>query len=111
MNELGRFRIAGLAAFFLMLQVIVLGRAAQLTLLEGEPLRVLAGRQHEHEVELQPQRGAIADRNGKRLALSVQAASVYLRPKTFAPTKESIAQLSQILGVDRRVVEKATQSD
>jgi cell division protein FtsI (penicillin-binding protein 3) len=110
MNEVGRFRIAGLAAFFLLLQVIVLGRAAQLTLVDGEPLRVLAGRQHEHEVALQPQRGAIADRNGKRLALSVQAASIYLRPKEFVATKESIAQLTQILGVERKAVEKATQS-
>jgi len=111
MREPSRHRIAGLAALFLLLQVVVVGRAAQLTLLEGEPLRVLAGRQHRHKVELPPQRGIITDRDGKRLALSVQAASVYLRPKEFVAGPEARAQLAQLLDLDRRDVEKAARSD
>jgi len=110
MSEPSRYRIVGLAALFLVLQVIVLGRAAQLTLLEGEPLRVLAGRQHEHTVAMPSQRGSIIDRGGKRLALSVEAVSVYLRPKEFVLTRESSTQLAQILNIDRAAVERAAGS-
>jgi len=110
MSDLSRYRVAGFAALFLVLQLIVVGRAAQLTLLEGEPLRVLAGRQHEHTVELPPQRGAITDRVGQRLALSVEAGNVYLRPREFRATRESALQLSQILGLERGAVDSAAKS-
>ena len=111
MNGFSRRRILAMAGLFLVLQVVVVARGAHLALIEGEPLRVLAGRQHQHEVSLPPHRGVITDRNGKRLALSVQAASVYLRPRAFEAGDEAVAELARILQIDPAAVRAAVASE
>src|SRR5262249_9582373 len=59
-------------------------RAFDLCVLEGATLRDVAERQHRHRVALPPERGAIVDRHGDPLALTVESASVYLRPRAAA---------------------------
>jgi cell division protein FtsI (penicillin-binding protein 3) len=73
-------------------------RLGQLALVDGERLTGLAGRQHFATEELQPIRGAILDRSGQPLALSVEAGSIYVRP-TELPRDPRPSALAEDLGI------------
>ncbi|MCG3173038.1 MAG: Stage V sporulation protein D [Myxococcota bacterium] len=65
-----------MAVFFL----LVLGRAYDLMILQGEKYARLANSQTEVSVEIPARRGEIFDRNGAPLAVSVEKSSIYLMP-------------------------------
>ncbi|HMA82070.1 MAG TPA: penicillin-binding protein, partial [Candidatus Binatia bacterium] len=65
---------------FLGLFLVVGGRAVQLQVLQGDKLMRLGQRQHLKEWIVLPKRGALVDRNGEPLALSLESQSVYVRP-------------------------------
>ncbi|HSF58183.1 MAG TPA: penicillin-binding protein, partial [Candidatus Binatia bacterium] len=75
--------------FFLVLFVVVGGRAFQLQVLQGEKLKRLAERQHLKEWIVLPKRGAVLDRSGEPLALSMEAQSVYARPHRIRDPAEA----------------------
>ena len=75
-----RLRLGVAKVLFLVLFVVVGGRAFQLQVLQGERLKRLAERQHLKEWIVLPKRGAVLDRAGEPLALSLEAQSVYARP-------------------------------
>ncbi len=60
--------------------LIVGGRAFQLQVLQGDKLMRLGQRQHLKEWIVLPKRGALFDRAGEPLALSMESQSVYVRP-------------------------------
>lgn len=80
--------------------LVVAVRLGQLAFVDGERLAMLAGRQHFATEEMQPIRGAILDRAGEPLALSVEAGSIYVRPADL-PADERPIELAQSLGIDR----------
>ena len=65
---------------FLALFLAVGGRAFQLQVLQGDKLMRLGQRQHLKEWIVLPKRGAVIDRAGEPLALSMESQSVYTRP-------------------------------
>ncbi|HLY37054.1 MAG TPA: penicillin-binding protein 2, partial [Candidatus Binatia bacterium] len=73
-------RMLAVAGLFAGLLVLIALRAVDLTLLRGPELSRLAVAQHRARIELTPHRGAIVDRHGEALALSVDVPSVYVRP-------------------------------
>ena len=75
-----RLRLGVAKVFFLVLFVVAAGRAFQLQVLQGEKLKRLGERQHLKEWIVLPKRGAVMDRTGEPLALSLEAQSVYARP-------------------------------
>jgi cell division protein FtsI (penicillin-binding protein 3) len=94
-----RMRIAATAGVFFMLFVVALARAFQLCVIEGASLKELAGRQHRQRVALPPERGPIVDRHGDLLALTVESAAVYARPRALEQSGTTIPALSRALGL------------
>jgi cell division protein FtsI (penicillin-binding protein 3) len=61
-----------------------------------------ADKQHNHVVDLEPQRGTIYDRDMRALALNVAAYSLFANPKamTAAQKGDAVRKVSQVLGTD-----------
>src|SRR5690606_20343990 len=74
-------------------------RLAYLQLVRGSELQAEARENRLWEVPVQPRRGAIVDRNGRELAISVNADSVYAVPTEIADPEGTARQLAEILGL------------
>ncbi len=84
-----QFRLGLARILFLLLFLVVGGRAFQLQVLQGERLKRLGERQHLKEWIVLPKRGAVFDRAGEPLALSLESQSVYVRPHRIQDPSES----------------------
>ena len=73
-------RLAVAKILFVALFLLIGGRAIQLQVLQGDKLMRLGQRQHLKEWIVLPKRGALFDRTGEPLALSMESHSVYARP-------------------------------
>ena len=89
---------------FALLFALVVTRAVDLSVLRGPEFARRAGLQHHQRVPLIAHRGAIVDRNGDGLALSVDAQSVGVRPRLFVGQEPSIRALAEALGLPVRLV-------
>jgi cell division protein FtsI (penicillin-binding protein 3) len=81
-------RIVLLAAAFVALLAIALGRAFWLQAVRGEDYALMAVRQHRETVVVPAARGTIFDRNGKPLAIGEQATTVYANPRQVDRPRE-----------------------
>lgn len=107
-----RIRIATTAGIFFMLFVVALLRVFQLCVIEGTSLRQLASRQQRQRVAVPPERGVIVDRHGEVLALTVESASVFVRPRTIDAARNVVPVLAQTLGLTPAVVtQKVTATE
>ncbi len=61
--------------------LLVLSRLVQFTVVQSEQLARQAASQHNQRLTFTPRRGAILDRNGELLALSIPAESLFVRPR------------------------------
>jgi cell division protein FtsI (penicillin-binding protein 3) len=61
--------------------LLVMGRLVHVTAIHNEALAQKASKQHQQKLEIPSRRGAIVDRNGEPLALSVPAESLGVRPR------------------------------
>jgi cell division protein FtsI (penicillin-binding protein 3) len=95
-----RLRLGVAKALFLVLFLVIGGRAFQLQVLQGEKLRRLAERQHLKEWIVLPKRGAVLDRGGEPLALSVEVQSVYARPHRIQDPTGASRALAKVLNLD-----------
>jgi cell division protein FtsI (penicillin-binding protein 3) len=75
------------------------GRAIQLQLWEGDKLMRLGQRQHLKEWIVLPKRGAVFDRTGEPLALSMESQSVYARPHRIQDPTRLARSLAPILNL------------
>jgi len=87
-------RLAGLAAC-----VVLVGRAAHLTIAHDRA-KTLFEEQIGSEQQLSPARGAIVDRDGRELALTVRSASVYAIPKLMKDRRAAARVVAKTLGLD-----------
>ena len=85
---------------FLALFLAVGGRAFQLQVLQGDKLMRLGQRQHLKEWIVLPKRGALIDRAGEPLALSMESQSVYIRPHRIQEADKVSRHLAEILNLD-----------
>jgi cell division protein FtsI (penicillin-binding protein 3) len=92
-------RLAVAKIFFLALFLVIAGRAFQLQVLQGERLMRLGERQHLKEWIVLPKRGALFDRAGEPLALSMESQSVYARPHRVQDPEKLSRALAQILNL------------
>ena len=90
-----RLRIAKF--LFCALFLLIGGRAIQLQLLQGDKLMRLGQRQHLKEWIVLPKRGALFDRSGEPLALSMESQSVYARPHRIQDPEKLSQSLARIL--------------
>src|SRR5438105_2525993 len=110
-----RVRALLLSMALLAMFAVVLGRAAQVQLLDRSRLARLQRDQTRRELEWAPRRGLILDRHGDPLAVTRDVDSIFADPSAFETPKarERAAEaISRTLRMDkRRVLEKLTQPD
>jgi len=110
-----RVRALLLSMALLAMFAVVLGRAAQVQLLDRSRLARLQRDQTRRELEWAPRRGLILDRHGDPLAVTRDVDSIFADPSAFETPKarERAAEaISRALRMDkRRVLEKLTQPD
>src|SRR5258708_15598985 len=82
--------------------VVILGRLVFLQVVRHDEYRRLARQQHEVVVTVEPPRGAILDRNGLKLALSLPVDSVYVNPMRLPNLGVAADILSKELNLDAR---------
>jgi cell division protein FtsI (penicillin-binding protein 3) len=97
-----RLRIIGLCAMGWV--GILLARLYSLQISDFEKWQDWAIRQHVADVEIASERGPILDRNGKLVAVSVPAESVYVRPKQVRDKEKVVRELSKILAIKPTLV-------
>ncbi len=105
-------RIGVLALFFAAAFAVVLGRAVQLQVLQGDRLGGLARDQYLRELELKPRRGVITDRHGVPLAASADADSVFVDPRELEAAPRPAAVLSRLaraLSVDPKALQRRVE--
>ena len=94
-----RRRLTIAKILFLGIFVAVGGRAFQLQVFQGDKLMRLGQRQHLKEWIVLPKRGALFDRGGEPLALSMESQSVYARPHRIQEVENVSQNLAQILNL------------
>jgi cell division protein FtsI (penicillin-binding protein 3) len=105
-SRLGVAKILFLAMF-----LVIAGRAFQLQVLQGERLMRLGERQHLKEWIVLPKRGALLDRAGEPLALSMESQSVYARPHRIHDPEQLSQGLARILNLRAADVKQKLTSD
>jgi cell division protein FtsI (penicillin-binding protein 3) len=78
---------------------VVIGRLVQIQIAQGSRYRAKAQRQQERRVEIPGRRGSILDREGRELAVSVEAASIYAIPDDVQDPRSTAERLAAVLGV------------
>ncbi|HEX9305514.1 MAG TPA: penicillin-binding protein [Thermoanaerobaculia bacterium] len=100
--RLGRVRF--FAIFLSLWASVVVGRLAELQLAEGGRYRARAQRQQERRIEVSPLRGSIFDREGRPLAVSVEASSVYAIPDEVRNPAATARILARHLGQSQAAI-------
>ena len=91
--------------------LLIVARLVHLTVVQGDMLAQRAVGQYRHRETVTPQRGAIVDRNGRRLAFSVGAESLYVHPaKLPADVDNMIPVLARHLSLPAQQVDAMLHS-
>lgn len=105
-----RKRIIIIAVLFGLLFVAVSGQAFKLQILRHEDMVKRAERQHQHAVPLTPARGAIMDRNGNNLAVSVEMQSCYAERRNMEDIEGTAAVLAPFLEMPAQEIARKINS-
>jgi cell division protein FtsI (penicillin-binding protein 3) len=103
-NGTVRRRIRFLAVLLPFLLLLPAARAFHLQIYEREDLSRKADRQSRIVEKVNPRRGAIVDRNGQPLAISVPVPSIYARREMVLDKRSATKKLSRILDMDARTL-------
>ncbi len=95
-----RLRIMLLAMGVSFWGLVVVGRLVQLQVFQRPAFERLAAKQSERTQNLAPRRGPILDRDGRALAVSIDAESLYAVPQDIEDPQATAAALSRALGFD-----------
>jgi len=106
-----RLRLWVTQVFFAAIFVVIAGRAFHLQVVQGERLKRLGERQHLKEWIVLPKRGAVLDRAGEPLALSLEAQSVYARPHRIHDPENVSRSLARILHLNAAEVKQKLTSE
>ncbi len=104
-------RLAVAKILFLALFLLIGGRAVQLQVFQGDKLMRLGQRQHLKEWIVLPKRGALFDRAGEPLALSMESQSVYARPHRIQDPDKLSQTLARILNMRAAEVKDKVTAD
>ena len=110
-SQRNRSRLGVAKILFLAMFLVIAGRAFQLQVLQGERLMRLGERQHLKEWIVLPKRGALLDRAGEPLALSMESQSVYARPHRVQDPEQLSQGLARILNLRGADVKQKLTSD
>jgi stage V sporulation protein D (sporulation-specific penicillin-binding protein) len=105
-------RLLFMLAVFALIVVVLMGRLAYIQFVQGTELQKKAYKQQNTGRTISPIRGTIFDRNGKKLAISVQVATITCNPneigtKNAKLTADEIADgLAPLLSMDRNEIKR-----
>lgn len=111
MNALRPARAAVFASLLALWAGVVAFRLVEIQIVDGAAYRARARQQQERTILLPPRRGSILDREGRELAVSVEASSVFAVPDKVRDAAGEAAQMAAILDLDRREVAEKLTSD
>jgi len=110
-----RARVALLGVCVMTVAALVVVRAFHLQVATGDELREMAEGQHLREIRVSPRRGAIYDRDGAELAVSVDVESVYANPRRLKAMEQDprtvARRIARILDVDPKRLVKRLGAD
>lgn len=86
-----------------------MARATFLQIIPNERFQKLQSRLFQTTVHLEPRRGAIVDRNGRDLSISVSTQSLYADPKIIIAPKSTSRKLAKIISVPSETIYKKIQ--
>ena len=90
--------------------ITVVARMFQLQVLKKEQLYKLASQQHHIEIPLVPKRGAITDRKGNDLAVSIEVDSLYADPRKVGEVARMAKALASILTAEESELKQSLKS-
>ena len=99
-----RLRLTILAAALGCCGVVLVGRAAQMQLLNRDFYQHQGDQRFLREVPIATSRGMIMDRNGEPLAVSTPVESVWANPKELLQHADRLPELADALGIPREVL-------
>ncbi len=102
-----RVRLMVLAGVLGACGVVLVGRAAQMQLLNKDFYQHQGDQRFLREVPIPTSRGMIMDRNGEPLAVSTPVESVWANPKELLQHADRMPQLAQALGIPQEVLEES----
>lgn len=114
MDRKHKTRVALLSLGVLLAAGTIVARLYQLQIARSAELRERALRQHQTSVEIDGGRGAVLDREGRELAVSVETMSLYAHPQRFPDenAKRDLARdLAPVLGVSAASLRERLGSD
>jgi cell division protein FtsI (penicillin-binding protein 3) len=94
-------------AVVVLLFLVVVGRLAQLQLVNGQRYAAFGASQRVRPVVLAAERGSVFDREGADLALSVPQHTVWADPRLVSDPQREADALAPVLGIDRGVLLRA----
>jgi cell division protein FtsI (penicillin-binding protein 3) len=97
-----RIRIAMVAMIYLAGLGVIIARGFYLQVLDRDHLLEKVKTRITEEIELDPKRGAIYDRQMQELAVSVEVDSIYARPAEMESLSRAATQLATVLDLDER---------
>jgi cell division protein FtsI (penicillin-binding protein 3) len=110
-----RIRTALLCGVLAILPLMVLRKAFDLQVVRAGELKAQAEGQSRRKLALTPQRGAIFDRDGAELAVSVDADTIWANPrqlrKSGKTAREASKALASLLQIDQAALERRLESD
>ena len=91
--------------------LLVGARLVQLQILRGPAYRRRARQQQERTLVVEPRRGAILDRQGRELAVSIEASSIFAVPERVGDAAEEARTLSRLLRLPAKEIAEKLESD
>jgi cell division protein FtsI/penicillin-binding protein 2 len=95
-----------MTALLLLALAVLAARLAQLQVVNGARLQQLAQRQQLETILLEPHRGRILDRQGRALAVNVEAPSIYAVPSAIPDPHAFAVRVAPILGQHAADIER-----
>lgn len=111
MNGVKRGRTRLFALILAVWAAVVVARLVQIQIADGSRYRARAQRQQERRLEIAAQRGSILDREGRELAVSVEATSIYAVPDEVEDARAAAGLLAEVLDMRPREVLERLQSE
>ncbi|MFA5959355.1 MAG: penicillin-binding transpeptidase domain-containing protein [Tatlockia sp.] len=102
-------RLAVVSLFFLAVLGALLWRMIDLTVLHRQFYQGQGDARSLRVIDIPAHRGMITDKEGYPLAVSTPVESVWINPKTFAPTKAQLATLCGLLNLSARQLTQSVQ--
>ncbi len=99
MNGVRRGRTRLFALILTVWAAVVVARLVQIQIAQGSRYRARAQRQQERRIEIAGSRGSILDREGRELAVSVEASSIYAIPDDLKMPRAAAQALAPLLGM------------